>query len=186
VFSHSRHIYDDLNRMWPRLKLSPCYSQAHLESSLATRWSAFNPHKMLGQFGGDPKKSFRWWCKWVFHVAARGPGKKIVSIPEVYRHCNEDSIPPELALLAQAGRELGIELVCDTSTPEKLNGSLTGACTEIVLFRLITPMSVKAMQNIFSYAGIAEDARAASCAVPLGSFKGWNRISGGSLGGRVF
>jgi hypothetical protein len=48
------------------------------------------------------------------------------------------------------------------------------------------PMSVKAMQNIFSYAGIAEDARAACCALPLGSFKGWNRISGGSLGGRVF
>jgi hypothetical protein len=104
----------------------------------------------------------------------------------VYRHCNEDSIPPELTLLAQAGRELGIELVCDTSTPEKLNGSLTGACTEIVLFRLMTPMSVKAMQNIFSYAGIAEDARAACCALPLGSFKGWNRISGGSLGGKVF
>ncbi len=133
-----RFIFDDLNRMWPRLKIPVCHTPTQLEASLETRWSAFNPQKLLPQFGGNAmKKAFRWWCKWVFYAASPGPGKKIVCIPEVWRHCNPDSIPPELALLAQAGRELEIELVCDTQQPELLNGSLMGNCTEIGVMRLM-------------------------------------------------
>jgi hypothetical protein len=156
-----------------------------LENSLALRWIAFNPVKMLPLFGGDAKKAFRWWCKWVFAAASRGPGKKIVCIPEVWRHCNPDSIPPELALLAQAGRELGIELVLDTQRPELLNGSLTGACTEIVAMRLMNPEGVRALGKILMGAGIMADA-GQLCRQPLGSFVGFNRISGASLAGKVF
>lgn len=180
-----RFIFDDLNRMWPRLKLPVCHTSADLESSLATRWSAFNPQKILPLFGGDGKKAFRWWCKWVFSAASRGPGKKIVCIPEVWRHCNPDSIPPELALLAQAGRELQIELVVDTQRPELLNGSLTGSCTEIVLMRLMDEAGVREMKKILLRAGIAADVDAL-CRQPPGSFVSFNRISGASLAGRVF
>ena len=67
-----RFIFDDLNRVWPRLKLAPCYTQAQLEESLAARWSVFNPLKL---FPGDTKPAFRWWCAWVFHCAQRGPAK---------------------------------------------------------------------------------------------------------------
>ena len=180
-----RFIFDDLNRMWPRLKLPPCYSAEALENSLATRWSAFTPQKMLPLFAGDGKKAFRWWCKWVFAAASRGPVKKIVCVPEVWRHCNPDSIPPELALLAQAGRELGIELVLDTQRPELLNGSLTGACTEIVVMRMMNPDGVRALNKILLGAGIVADADKL-CQQPPGSFVGFNRISGSSLAGRVF
>lgn len=180
-----RFIFDDLNRMWPRLKLPACYTAADLENSLASRWSAFNPQKILPLFGGDAKKAFRWWCKWVFSAASRGPGKKIVCIPEVWRHCNPDSIPPELALLAQAGRELQIELVCDTQRPELLNGSLTGACTEIVCMRLMNPDGVRALGKILTGAGIMADTGKLS-QQPPGAFVSFNRISGGELAGKVF
>ena len=180
-----RFIFDDLNRMWPRLKLPCAYTAADLENSLATRWSAFNPQKILHLFGGDAKKAFRWWCAWVFSACSRGPGKKIVCIPEVWRHCNPDSIPPELALLAQAGREIGIELVLDTQRPELLNGSLTGACTEIIAMRLMNPEGVRALGKILMGAGIMADA-GQLCQQPPGSFVGFNRISGASLAGRVF
>ena len=180
-----RFIFDDLNRMWPRLKLSCCYTSEQLAASLATRWSAVNPVKLLPLFGGDAKKAFRWWCKWVFNRAAAGPGKKIVCIPEVWRHCNPDSIPPELALLAQAGREVGVELVLDTQQPELLNGSVTGACTEIVVMRLMNPDGVRAVNKILLGAGIVAAADQL-CQQPPGSFVGFNRISGGSLAGRVF
>ena len=59
------------------------------------------------------------------------------------RHCNPDSIPPELALLSQADRELEIEPVCETQRPELLNGSLTGNCTEIVVMRLMDDGGVR-------------------------------------------
>jgi hypothetical protein len=180
-----RFLYDDLNRMWPRLKLSPCYSPGDLEGSLASRWSAFVPLRMLHHFKGDTKLAFRWWCKWVFSAASRGPGKKMVVIPEVWRHCNEDSIPMELATLLQAGRELGIECVVDTQRPEKLNGSIVGALTELVCFRQMSGEAMKATERMLYDAGIVPD-RAALTALPLGSFIGFNRLSGGRLAGRVF
>ena len=180
-----RFIFDDLNRMWPRLKLPVCQTAAQLEASPQTGWSAFNAVKMLPLFGGDMKKAFRWWCKWVFKASAAGPGKKIVCIPEVWRHCSPDSIPPELALLSQAGRELQIELVCDTQRPELLNGSLVGGCTEIVVMRLMDEAAAREMRKILMRAGISADVDKL-CQQPPGSFVGFNRISGAQLAGRVF
>ena len=180
-----RFIFDDLNRMCPRLKLTPCLTPAQLEASLATRWSAFNPWRMLPQFGGDAKKAFAWWCDWVFHCAGRGPGKKLVVIPEVWRHCNLDTIPPGLALLAQAGRELNVELVMDTQRPELLNPSLTGAVTELVCFRLMSSEALRAVEKLCRDSGIAAH-REQVAGLPLGSFRAWNRLSGGSLAGKLF
>ena len=86
-------IIDNLNRMWPWLKVPPCYTQQQLNDSLATRCRVFVPAKMLFQFKGDNKAVFRWWLSWVWRVAHNGPGKKIIVLPEVWRHCNPDTIP---------------------------------------------------------------------------------------------
>ena len=178
-------IFDDLNRMAPRLRLAPCHTPQQLDESLATRWSAFQPQRMLPQFKGDLKRAFAWWCDWVFHCAGRGPGKKLVVVPEVWRHCNPDTIPLSLALLAQAGRELNVELVVDTQRPELLNASLTGAVTELVCFRLMSSEALRAVEKLWRDAGITA-ARESVAGLPLGSFAAWNRLSGGSLSGRLW
>ncbi|MCW5554473.1 MAG: hypothetical protein KIS67_20235 [Verrucomicrobiae bacterium] len=177
-----RFLFDDLNRMWPRLRLTPCYTLKDLEASLGTRWSVFQP---MRAFGGDTKAAFRWWCQWVFHCATRGPGKKLVVVPELWRHCTEDSIPQELALLAQAGRELNVELVLDTQRPEALNPSITGQSTELVCFRLMSHEALRAVEKLWRDCGVV-CTRERVASLPLGSFLAWNRLSGGSLSGRVF
>jgi hypothetical protein len=177
-----RFIFDDLNRTWPRLGIPPCFTQRQLEDSLATRYSAFNPLRL---FSGNTKAALRWWCRWVFHVANRGPGKKMVVIPELWRHCNPDSIPDELALLAQSGRELDIELILDTQRPEQLNASITGAATELIAFKLISSEALRAMEKLWSVSGIILDKQTVA-SLPLGAFIAWNRLSGGSLSGRLF
>jgi len=176
-----RFIFDDLNRMAPRLKLSQCFNQSQLEASLASHWSAFNPLRMFS----DTKRAFCWWAAWVFHCAQRGPGKKLVVIPELWRHCNPDSIPPELALLSQAGRELNIELVVDTQRPELINESITGAATELVCLKLMGSDGLRAVEKLWRDSGITA-ARETVGALPLGSFVSWNRLSGGTLGGRLW
>lgn len=180
-----RFIFDDLSRMFDRLKVRPCFTDKELEASLASHWSAFVAWKMQAAKGWDTKTVFRHWCKWVFDCSKRGPGKKMVCIPEVWRHCNPDSIPQELALLIQAGRELGIETITDTQHPERLNASITGAATEIVAFRLQDPKSLRSLQTVLSCSGISADVAEVS-ALPLGSFIAWNRLSGGRLAGTVF
>jgi len=122
---------------------------------------------------------FRRFCQLVFQLAQRGPGAKIVALPEVWRFCTEDSIPPDFAMLAQAGRELGVELVLDTQRPEKLNPSLTGAITELVCFKLASREALKAVGDM----GADRDAVES---LPLGSFIAYNRLTGGTVRGRVF
>lgn len=171
-----RFIFDDLNRVWPRLRLRACYTAAELEQSIPSRWSAFNSSRA---FPGNVKAAFRFWCHWVFHVAHRGPGRKLVCIPELWRFCSDDSIPVELALLSQAGRELGIELVLDTQRPELVNGSVTGATTELICFKLLSHEALQSVKRLG-----ADRERVA--ALPLGAFVSYNRLSGGTLAGRVF
>src|SRR6185436_659857 len=55
-----RFIFDDLYRIAPRLKLSPCYTPAQLESALPSRWALFNPSRSFV----DLKAGFRWFCRW--------------------------------------------------------------------------------------------------------------------------
>ena len=171
-----RFIFDDENRTAPRLKLAPAYTAAQLEAALASRWVCFSPHRM---FPGNVKMGFRWFCHWVFNCAQRGPGEKIVNLPEVWKFCTADSIPFELAKLSQEGRELGVQLLIDTQRPENVNPSLIGGATELVAFKLISPEAVRAVSRL------AADPAAVS-ALPLGSFLAYNRLSGGSLAGRVF
>lgn len=180
-------IFDDLNRVWPRLQVRPCYTARDIEVALPTRQVIFNHERMFPLVGFQSRQgiptpahaAFRWFCAFIFTAAQRGPGSKIVVIPEVWRFCTADSIPPEFAMLAQAGRELGIELVLDTQRPEMLNPSITGAITELVCFKLTSPEALRTV------ASLGAD-RAAVAALPLGSFVSLNRLSGATLSGRVF
>jgi len=180
-------IFDDMNRVWPRLKLRSLYTAADLESALATRWICFNHERMFPLVNFEPSRgiptpvhaAFRFFCRWVGDVAARGPGRKIVCIPEVWRFCTEDSLPPELALLAQAGREFGVELVLDTQRPETLNPSLTGQCTELVCFKLASPEALNEVKKLGADRDQVE-------ALPMGTFIAYNRLTDEQLRGRVF
>lgn len=180
-----RFIFDDENRTAPRLRLKPCYTITELEDSLAGRWSVFNPTRMFPPADGDkdilaPKRrAFRWYCKWLFEVCGRGPGQKLISLPEIWRFCTPDSIPPEFAMLMQMGRELNTHVVCDTQRPELVNESIIGAATEITCFKLLAP---SALGTVKKFGADAEKI----ARLPLGTFIAYNRLSGGEVMGRLF
>lgn len=100
-------------------------------------------------------------------------------VDEVWRWCSPQGIPRELAALAQMGRAEQLELVCATQRPHRINDSITGACTELVCFRLQERLALDCA------AGLGGD-RPTVEALPLGSFVAWNRLSGGTLSGKVF
>jgi len=182
-----RFVFDDLNRVWPRLNVKPCYTDRDVELALPQRWVIFNHERMFPLVGFQSRQgittpahaAFRWFCSFIFTASQRGPGSKIVVNPEIWRFCTADSIPPEFAMLAQAGRELGIELVLDTQRPETLNPSVTGAITELVCFKLTSPEALRTVRDLGAD-------REAVAALPLGSFISYNRLSGATLTGRVF
>jgi hypothetical protein len=171
-----RFIFDDLGRAAVRLSARPCYTARECEQALATGWVIFNPHRM---FPGDTKQAFRWFCDWVYTASCRGPGKKLFLIDEVWQWQDGRSIPKELALCAQTGREEGIELVLATQLPHKVNDAITGQSTELICFRLQEP---KALDRVTELGANRDEVQA----LPLGTFIAYNRLSGGTLTGKLF
>jgi len=62
--------------------------------------------------------------------------------------CIEDSIPAELARLAQDGQNDGVEFVFNIQRPEKFNPSVIGTTTEIVCFRLDEKQALRAVAGM--------------------------------------
>lgn len=172
-----RFIFDDLGRAAVRLKMRPAVTAQELEDALPSRWVIFNPHRM---FPGDTRNAFRFFCKWVYDVSRRGPGKKLVLIDEVWQWQTAHQIPPELALCAQTGREENLELVLATQLPHRINASITGQSTELICFRLAERLALDCVSG-----DLGAD-RAAVEALPLGSFISWNRLAPGKLTGKLF
>ena len=79
----------------------------------------------------------------------------------------------------QQGRELGVHVVLDTQRPELVNQSIVGTATELVSFKLLSPDALRTVERIG-----ADRQRIA--ALPLGSYVSQNRLTGGTLAGRVF
>ncbi len=171
-----RFIFDDLGRAATRLRIRPAKTAREVESALATRWVVWNPHHM---FPGDPKSAFRWFCAWVYDACRRGPGKKLFLVDELWQWCTDESIPRELALVANTGREENIELVTCTQHPHLVNEAITGACTELVCFRLQGPDALRVVGKLGAH-------RDNVARLAPGHFISYDRLKGGIALGRVF
>jgi hypothetical protein len=182
-----RFIFDDENRTAPRLGIKPCYTEAELNAAIASRWVVFNPSRMFYPEANDrdlfaPKRrAFRWFCQWIFRVCETGAGEKLISLPEIWRFCTPDSIPPEFASLMQMGRELGCHVICDTQHPERMNNSIIGATTELVVFKITVPDGLRIIRRLSPDCPPVE-----SPAWPLGQCWGKNILSGGTQIVKVF
>ena len=72
-------------------------------------------------------------------------------IAELWNFCNDDSIPAELAMLAQDGRSDDIQFVFDTQRPELLNPSIIGAAHEVVCFRHHEAQALRAIGKMMGH-----------------------------------
>lgn len=182
-----RFIFDDENRTAPRLGLKPCCTVNELEDSLAGRWSVFNCSRMFPFREGDKdlfaakRRAFRWWTEWVLDVCGRGPGVKVICIPEIWRFCTPDSIPAGFATLMQMGRELGCHIICDTQRPELVNESVIGQTTELITFKLTAPDALRTVRRFLPSVPQIERPE-----WPMGQFWSVNVLSGATLTGRMF
>ena len=86
------------------------------------------------------------------------------------------TIPRELRLCTQAGREYGIQLFTATQEPHRVNSSILGQSTEMVCFRLQEP---KAWACVKDWGGDVDRV----AALPLGSFVSYDRLT---LEGKLF
>ena len=159
-----------------RLGLPPCGTAAQCEAAVASRWVVFNPAVM---FQERQKDAFRWFCHWVFEVARRGPGKKVLFVDELWKFVDAHSLPAELERVARMGRSENLELLSSTQHPRDYHRDIRAEVTEWVCFSMDEPGELDAVRPYFR--GVD---RVAS--LPRGSFLAHNRESGAELAGTVF
>lgn len=146
-----------------------------LEASLLSQWCVYNPHTM---FPGQPERAFDFFCTWVFDVAQRGPGKKIVLVDEPWQWCNPSQIPKPLANLIYTGRTSGVESVFCALRPQNMHGAIKDGVTQLVCFKTLD----KALERL-SEMGAEPDKVSA---LQPGQFVAYNLESGGSISGKVW
>lgn len=166
-------FFDWNERIVPRLPWPACYTEADCERALQSRKVVFNPKRLFPGAAYDRKQglaALKWFAGYVRRKSKSGRGRKLFHCAELWNFCTEDSIPSELALLAQDGRQDEVSFVLDTQRPEKLNPSIIGATTELVCFRLDEKRALRAVEEM----GM-DSARVQ--ALPLGSFIALNRLA---------
>ncbi len=171
-----RFLFDDGGRFSRRLRVTPAYTARQVEDALTTRWVIFNPLQM---FPDDYAAGFAWFCQWVYDCAGRGPGLKVLVVDELWQWADSRAIPRQLRLCTQAGRERGVQLFTATQEPHRVNSSIVGQAPELVCFRLQEPKAWACIKDL----GADADQVAA---LPMGSFVSYNRLSGGTLAGKLF
>jgi len=137
-----------------KLPLRSCFSYSQLNDSLQTGWAIYDPSREFPGVILDKKlqlAALKHFCRYVRAASKGGGGRKLVCIAEVWNFCTEDSIPPEMAILAQDGRGDKVSFVFDTQRPELLNGSLVGAVTEVVAFRLDERHALRAVAGMMGH-----------------------------------
>jgi len=73
----------------------------------------------------------------------------------------------------------GVQLFTATQEPHRVNSSIVGQAPELVCFRLQEPKAWACIKDL----GADADQVAA---LPMGSFVSYNRLSGGTLAGKLF
>lgn len=172
-----RFIFDDRGQAADRLNLKPCGTARECEAALPSHWVCFNPHVMFP--GSKLTAGFRWFCHWVMQVSARGPGKKIFFVDELWQWCDARTIPEELENVIRTGRVENLELLSCTHRPREYHVTIRSQATEFVAFNMCEPAELDAIRPYWS--DVDEVAT-----LPPGEFIAINRNSRGKLRGKIF
>ena len=140
-----RFVWDPDAQLSNRLGMPAAQNEEELVCALETGWAIFDPNAM---FPGRHVEGFAWFSFWVFGVCAHLQGRKWFLVDEVWRYCNNMSIPAPLAECVQTGRVRGLSCVFATQRPNRLNESILNEVTEVVGFRTQGANALRILQDL--------------------------------------
>jgi hypothetical protein len=109
----------------------------------------------------------------------RRPATTLFRVGELWQWWTDESTPKELAMGFDTCREENLVIVTCTQHPQLVNASITGACTELVAFRLNEPDALRVVGKLGANRDNVQH-------LAPGWFFSYGRLKGGIRGGRVF
>ena len=172
-----RFVFDPDGEFSARLRLPAQNTVLHMEVGIRRGWCVFDPTAI---FAGNTEAALAFFCDLALQFSAALPGRKVLIVDEVWRHCNPRSIPSELLNVIKTGRKAGLGSVFITQEPREMPETILAEATELVSFRLdgLNPLGRLADYSFPDQATLP--------ALVRGQFVAWNKLSGGKLRGRLF
>lgn len=171
-----RFIYDHQGELAARLRIEPARYPDQLAAAAARGWCVFDPAAL---FPGDTPGGFRFFCEFAYAASGRLPGRKIFACDELQVLVGTNQVPPELALVLETGRRVGLDFAGIAQQPNLIHNRVRNQATEVVAFRQVDPRAVDWC------AAVGFDPEAIRALRP-GEYLARNLQSGGTARGRVF
>ncbi len=140
-----RFVWDVDGQLSDRLRLPAATNLDELMMSVPSGWVIFNPWAM---FPGRFSEGFEWFCSWVWWLASKMAGRKVLVVDEVWRYCAPGRIPSSLVECIQTGRVRELDCEFITQHPNKVNGAILAEVTELVTFSLVSPLTLKPLEEM--------------------------------------
>lgn len=141
----ARFLWDADGQLADRLGLASASTPEELQASIEDGWAIFDPNPL---FPGRHAEGFAWFAAWAYAASAGIPGRKVLLVDEVWRYCNNVSIPQPLAECIQTGRVRGLDCMFATQRPNRLNEAVTNEVSECVAFRLQGPNALRVVGEL--------------------------------------
>lgn len=151
-----RFIFDAWkdNEISRRARRRSVATEKDCEAALPTKWVCFDPRHCASKGAG-----LQWFAHWATAVSKRGPGPKLLYIPEYRMMCNGLKQPPaEVEAIARGvSRADGLQLLLSAQHPRDFSLDIRGEVTEWVCFHLELEEDLAVVREFFPDVDMVKD-----------------------------
>ena len=151
-----RFIFDAWkdNEISRRTRRRAVFTKDDCEAQLACKWVCFDPRCYASKGEG-----LKWFAEWASQVSKRGPGAKILYIPEYRMMCNGLKQPPqEVESIARGvSRADGLQLLLSAQHPRDFSLDIRAEVTEWVCFHLEIEEDIEVVKEFFPAVDMVKD-----------------------------
>jgi septin family protein len=145
-----KFVFDHQGEFAQRFKIAPCRDERDLAAATARGgWVCFDP---LPSFPGKAGQGFEFFCDYVFAIAQRFPGRKILFCDELQKLIDTKNEPVELLTICETGRRFEIDFLCISQAPNRIHNAIRNQFTQVYTFRQSDQNAIKYLEENGFYA----------------------------------
>lgn len=176
TLARTKYVYDHEGEFSHRAGIAPARTIEELGRAAGTPWCIFDPSAM---FEGESEEGWEFFCDFVFSVAKRTRGRKLLATDELQKITDHHKLQRSFATVLETGRRYELDCAFIAQQPNLLHNRVRNQLTEVVSFLQLDHNAIGWLE------GIGMDGEILPT-LPPGSFLHRNLRTGDHGTGRVF
>ena len=140
-----KFVYDHQGEFSQRFKVKAAASpEALIDATAKGGIICFDP---LEAFPGKAAEGFAFFCDYVFSVASRLTGRKILFCDELQKLIDNKNEPIELLTVCETGRRFEIDFLTISQAPNRIHNAVRNQFTKVFTFRQSDANAIKYLEE---------------------------------------